>query len=417
MSTPKEDLKKLNYNIRSLTHQSDTLLEAIKLEEDSPPIPTPDPDPVPSPDPDQPIEWEGRRAAPEYAQGFLWKPVSEGDGRLVILLPVSIRNNRVKRIALRNSPLGEEFVRGKFITYNNGNRAHYRGWGKSGGAFNSPVYVTVTLTNSDAIIYKISNSGQRGENIVPDYYPANANGGGGSPPPIVVPPGDNTVLPHGPGLWQETHAVKHGYGLKAPFINCSRTVKAQGAFNVFILQELYGKYKISNGGYGVAEVREIIQIVKNDGWDAVVVDPEGQSWFERGHFEMVMDEFHNAGLYAGVAPKVWFDLTGRFMVGTRNFSESVRKVSARSDFLMMWSYGRHTSHIAALKKVRALGVDLPVTLIHDTNRWQPSRGYIGREEGEKLLRAIAPKERFMMFQPFYEDDKSTFERMNKAYGR
>ena len=70
--------------------------------------------------------------------GFLWKPISESNGRLVILLPGSLRG-RVSGCSISGS-FGSE--NGSFAgDTHNGNRPHYR-FSRAGGSYGTNIRVT-----------------------------------------------------------------------------------------------------------------------------------------------------------------------------------------------------------------------------------------------------------------------------------
>jgi hypothetical protein len=75
--------------------------------------------------------------------GFLWKPVSESNGKLVVLLPGSLRG-KVSGCSISGS-FGSET--GSFAgDTHNGNRPHYR-FSKSGGSYGSNIRVTARTTS------------------------------------------------------------------------------------------------------------------------------------------------------------------------------------------------------------------------------------------------------------------------------
>ena len=77
--------------------------------------------------------------APEASA--LWKPVSETTHELVVLLDSSYTGH-VSGVALEENG---ETIQGHFASIANGNREHYRGFGKAGSGFSPPVTMIVTL--------------------------------------------------------------------------------------------------------------------------------------------------------------------------------------------------------------------------------------------------------------------------------
>ena len=70
------------------------------------------------------------------SQDFLWKPVSDSNGKLVVIFPAAF-NGRITNVAVN----GE---RGAFSSIANGNRTHWR-FGKPGSAYSAPAKVTATV--------------------------------------------------------------------------------------------------------------------------------------------------------------------------------------------------------------------------------------------------------------------------------
>ena len=90
--------------------------------------------------------------------GFLWKPVSEGDGKLVILLPGSLRG-RVSGCSISGS-FGSENGRFTGDTHN-GNRPHYR-FSRPGASYGSNITVTARTTDGTRT-WRIPNGASRNE--------------------------------------------------------------------------------------------------------------------------------------------------------------------------------------------------------------------------------------------------------------
>ena len=92
--------------------------------------------------------------------GFLWKPTSENDGKLVVLLPSSYAG-KVKSVEVQDAQ-GNTLGTGKFSSNANGGRDHFR-FGKSGASFGNNVYVVATLSSGEKVRYPISNGGARND--------------------------------------------------------------------------------------------------------------------------------------------------------------------------------------------------------------------------------------------------------------
>jgi hypothetical protein len=94
------------------------------------------------------------------SETFLWKPVSESDGKLVILLPTSISASSVSI----SGPSGSDTVQkgGRNGSRGNGQREHYR-FDKSGKDMQGPVQVTVALENGGTKTINIAKPAERNE--------------------------------------------------------------------------------------------------------------------------------------------------------------------------------------------------------------------------------------------------------------
>jgi hypothetical protein len=95
--------------------------------------------------------------------GFLWKPVSEHDGKLVVLLPQSI-TGKVKSASLHASlpPRTETLIEdGRFTgDTHNGGRSHYR-FSKAGKEYPNKVFVVVELKEGSYTSFEVRGSANR----------------------------------------------------------------------------------------------------------------------------------------------------------------------------------------------------------------------------------------------------------------
>ena len=94
------------------------------------------------------------------SETFLWKPESDSDGKLVILLPSSISASSVSI----SGPSGSESVKkgGRNGSRGNGQREHYR-FSKSGKDMQGPVQVTVALESGGTKNISIAKPSERNE--------------------------------------------------------------------------------------------------------------------------------------------------------------------------------------------------------------------------------------------------------------
>jgi hypothetical protein len=96
--------------------------------------------------------------------GFLFKPTSESDGKLVVLLPPRLAG-LVKGLSLVG-PNGEVIEAGRFTGNGNGGRDHYR-FSRPGGQYADGLTVQAALTTGELVRYTIRETSQRTENIQP----------------------------------------------------------------------------------------------------------------------------------------------------------------------------------------------------------------------------------------------------------
>lgn len=91
-------------------------------------------------------------------RGILWKPVSEGDGNLVVLLFSSFGDPAVFVIDTK----GNAIERGRHVGRTNGNRATYR-FRRPGHHFGSPAVLQIGQGAGVARFFCVPNTGARWE--------------------------------------------------------------------------------------------------------------------------------------------------------------------------------------------------------------------------------------------------------------
>ncbi|MCB0317327.1 MAG: hypothetical protein KDD56_01120 [Bdellovibrionales bacterium] len=92
------------------------------------------------------------------AEGFLWKPESESDGNLVVLLPSEF-NDLVSSVVLTHED--KVLDEGRFAgNEHNGSRGHYR-FGKSGGDYPDGLKVEVRFDDGTIVKYDIPKTSER----------------------------------------------------------------------------------------------------------------------------------------------------------------------------------------------------------------------------------------------------------------
>ena len=96
--------------------------------------------------------------------GFLWKPESERDGNLVVLLPSSLSGNVENVGIFRDLPPSSETLieTGSFSSIANGGRAHFR-FDNPGSAYPDGVYVVAQLSNGQASTFQVGDTSVRTE--------------------------------------------------------------------------------------------------------------------------------------------------------------------------------------------------------------------------------------------------------------
>lgn len=91
------------------------------------------------------------------SEGFLWKPESESNGKLVVLLPASLRG-KVSSCTISGS-FGSE--NGSFAgDTHNGNRPHYR-FSKHGSQYGTGITVSAKLNDGATRTWSIPNGANR----------------------------------------------------------------------------------------------------------------------------------------------------------------------------------------------------------------------------------------------------------------
>ena len=98
-------------------------------------------------------------ASSSTSGGYVWKPVSESNSKLVVLFPHKYKG-KIKSSDIRNAD-GQILEVGKFSgDVHNGNRPHYR-YSKSGSKYGKNLKSVATLKNGELVVYKIPNGGKR----------------------------------------------------------------------------------------------------------------------------------------------------------------------------------------------------------------------------------------------------------------
>lgn len=97
--------------------------------------------------------------------GFLYKPVSESDGKLVVLLPPRL-SGLVQGLTLIG-PNGEVIEQGRYTGNGNGGREHFR-FSKPGAQYPDGLTVQATLATGELVRYIIRETSERAEHVQSD---------------------------------------------------------------------------------------------------------------------------------------------------------------------------------------------------------------------------------------------------------
>jgi len=106
--------------------------------------------------------------------GFLFKPVSDSDGRLAVLMPPRLAG-LVQSVSLVG-PNGEVIETGRYAGNGNGGRDHYR-FTRAGGQYADGIIVQATLATGELVRYTIRETSQRTENLQPDSAASSSGSG------------------------------------------------------------------------------------------------------------------------------------------------------------------------------------------------------------------------------------------------
>ncbi len=90
--------------------------------------------------------------------GFLWKPVSDGNGRLAIVLPPMYTGN-ISLVYVAH-PDGTQMEGGNFSSVGNGGRETWR-FSKPGGAYPGGSHAVAMLKTGSSVHWTVANTGAR----------------------------------------------------------------------------------------------------------------------------------------------------------------------------------------------------------------------------------------------------------------
>ena len=111
------------------------------------------------------------------ASGFLYKPVSDTTGKLVVLTPSKLAG-LIQGVKLYD-PAGKLIESGRYTGNGNGGRDHFR-FTKPGSSYPDGMVVEVTLNTQDKVRYVINETSNRSENLTPQNNSGSGSTSGGT---------------------------------------------------------------------------------------------------------------------------------------------------------------------------------------------------------------------------------------------
>jgi hypothetical protein len=106
----------------------------------------------------------GQHSESAGSGGFLYKPVSDNTGKLVVLMPSKLAG-MIAGVKIYD-PAGNLLETGRYTGNGNGGRDHFR-FKKTGADYPDGLFVQATLTTGDTVLYRIGETSKRTENIDP----------------------------------------------------------------------------------------------------------------------------------------------------------------------------------------------------------------------------------------------------------
>lgn len=98
------------------------------------------------------------KSSPTSSEQFLWKPVSDSDGKLAVLLPASL-TGEVSKVVIE-SPAGIMIAQGRDGGVGNGGREHYR-FNQSGGSYPDGSSVVIHMKDGSIKSVRINETSSR----------------------------------------------------------------------------------------------------------------------------------------------------------------------------------------------------------------------------------------------------------------
>ena len=104
----------------------------------------------------------GAKGSSASGNGFLWKPVSDSNGKLVVLFPPNLSGDIISAGIYSKLPASYENLieEGKFSGDGNGNRSHFR-FSKPGSSYPDGVFAVAQLKDGSQATFKVEDSASR----------------------------------------------------------------------------------------------------------------------------------------------------------------------------------------------------------------------------------------------------------------
>jgi hypothetical protein len=105
----------------------------------------------------KPAAADGGKAA-DGPSGFLWKPASDSDGKLVVLTPEGL-TGKIESVVLKDES-GRVIESGRSSGVANGDREHFR-FRRAGGDYPPNVTVEIRMENGEIKRYRVEDPSRR----------------------------------------------------------------------------------------------------------------------------------------------------------------------------------------------------------------------------------------------------------------
>lgn len=183
------------------------------------------------------------------------------------------------------------------------------------------------------------------------------------------------------GVWFDGGAVAGDY-TNFPSIVCARQA-VPGKWCLLQVHPLNPPLKGKTFEQSKAFILAEIKRAKSWAFAGAIFDLENQLWSVAA-IEWIGAQCRAAGVLAYGAPKATLDPGGKKLLGG-DIRKNAALLDANFHGLMLWSFGSHTVHLAAAKRLYDAGYNGEIALAHDL--WRNNADYRGLTEGPKLMSA------------------------------